>query len=552
MLSAGYLAGIPGLIAIRLVAALVFAGFYARDRKPLQLLILTGWLVYALATVFILTSTGNRLPLPAETQHILSSVSAYIGTALLMLAAACYMQPEILKAARSIIGLMLVLTLPAVLLSTGSEVAVYFIALQGFCYLLGASVLWFERRAAVANLSYGYYGFALVVLTGLVTVSIVLTGQFLSDVALLLNTAGTLILVMVFISAEHTETLEKLRQSSIRLAQAENLAKIGYWERNVITEQAYWSSGHYKVFGVSGAQSPLSSEEMYSIIHPEDVEEVRRVYQRIQRGSPYEAHEFRIVLPNGEVRWINADTTQQESAEHWVFGVTQDVTERKVMELRVEKALEETAAQLEAVVLGLPTTLHTLVSLLHSTHPHQTPNPEYEASFGRIQDRVRSLLKQQQHTLRNGLSLSAPTYLKSICSSFSQELMYDIEEFTLAPELILPLGIIVHELVDNSVVHGVGTDKESGTDTRISLSCGQEANGVVLSVQDNGPGFTAEFLKTLADGAPTEGSIALNGEGLGMVVVQALATQINAQLKLMNNKGARVELRVTPEAQPYN
>ncbi|TVR92501.1 MAG: PAS domain S-box protein [Spirochaetaceae bacterium] len=551
MLSTGYLAGIPSLIAIRLVAAFVFAALYFRDRKPVQLLILTGWLIYALATLLLLTSTGNHLPIPTELQHILSSGGAYFGTALLLLAAACYIHPEILSAARSIIVLMLVLTAPAVLLSDSSGVAIYFIALQGFAFFLGASLLWFERRAALENLGYGYYGVSLVVVTGLVMVSIVLTGQYLPDISVMVNTSNSLILIMVFISAEHHETMEKLRQSSIRLAQAENLAKIGYWERNVITDQAYWSSGHYKVFGIPEDRPALSIEALNDLIHPEDLDDVKRVYRRIQHGSPYEYYEFRVVLPNGEIRWIKSDTTQQEGVEHWVFGVTQDITERKLLELSLTQALEEKSSQLEALGLGLSGSFQTILRILR-TQLQQYSGSEHAAGIVKMEQRLDEFMKQYQRSIRSGFYMSAPVYLQSLCAAFTHELVYDVEEFTLAPELMLPLGIIVHELVDNSVVHGVETGAGFETKGQISLACHKDGGEVVLVVQDNGPGFAAEFLKGFEDEASAEDGIALNGQGLGFVVVRALSARIHAQLSLMNSKGARVELRVTPAGQPYS
>ncbi len=561
MLSADYLDSIPSLVAIRTVATLVFAGLYLRDRKPVHVLLITGWLVYTLSGFFLLSASESILPLAPGIQFALAAASAYLGTAVLMLASACYVHPDILRAAPSISVLMLVLIIPGLLLSDSAEVAIFYIALQGFSFLIGACVLWFERRSALKSLSYAYYGLAIVAGVGLIQVALVLTGHDSPQLSMFVTSGTTLIWVLVFVFAEHNETMEQLRQSSIRLAQAENLAKIGYWERNVVTEQAYWSSGHYKVFGVAQDKPPMSSEAMYTIIHPEDVEDVRQVYRRIQRGSPYESHEFRIVLPDGDVRWIKADTTQHESAEPWVFGVTQDVTERKLVELRMEQAVEEKTTHLKAVVLGLPKTLNTIMDLLQTDPAHHINGPDYAASLRKIQQRVGEFLNLQQRILRGGLSLSAPSYLQAICESCSHPPECEVEEFIIAPELIMPIGLIVQELLSNAIMHGAAAanqvSEQEGARAKVSLSCRMDGEDLFLAVQDNGPGFKPELLKRFHDATYGTGSTAIknttnNGEGLGFVVVRALAAQLNARLTVLNSNGARVELRVTPEEQRYS
>jgi len=556
MLSADNLAGIPSLVAIRMVATVVFAGLYLRDRKPLHLFVLTGWLLYAFSAVLLLTASESILPIAPEMQFVLAAAVAYLGTAVLMLSAACYVHLGVLRAAPSISVLMLILIVPGFLLSNLAEVVVFFTALQGFAFLIGACVLWFERRSALKNLSHAYYGLALVTVAGLLQIGFVLTGYSLPNLSMFVTAGITLIWLLVFIFAEHNEIMEKLRQSSIRLGQAENLSKIGYWERNVVTEQAYWSSGHYKVFGVPEDQPPLSSEEMYSIMHPEDVEDVRRVYRRVQQGSPYEYHEFRVVLPDGEVRWIKSDTTQQEGAEHWVFGVTQDITERKLVELRVEQAFEEKSAQLEAVVLGLPKTLYTIMDLLHAVQSHDIADSDHPASLRKVQQRVLVLLKQQQRILRTGFSLSAPSYMKAICESFSHEPECEVDDFIIDPEFIVPVGLIVQELLSNAFVHGTAAaphaPDQAAARAKVSLSCRIDGGDLFLAVQDNGPGFKPEFLRCFEDNQPGSGISGLNGGGLGFVVVRTLATQINARLTVLNREGARVELRVTPEGQRYS
>ncbi len=61
---------------------------------------------------------------------------------------------------------------------------------------------------------------------------------------------------------ERERTLEKLEQSERRLAEAQQVAHIGSWERDLRTNQVIWSAELYRLFGVKADEIELSYEQL--------------------------------------------------------------------------------------------------------------------------------------------------------------------------------------------------------------------------------------------------------------------------------------------------
>ena len=104
------------------------------------------------------------------------------------------------------------------------------------------------------------------------------------------------------------------------------------WTLDVDTQQIIFVSPAYeRVCGRTCAslyENPLSYRE---VIHPDDRERVLGLRPR-RRENWYRKDEFRIVRPDGEVRWLWTSTfpiRDRERRRHQLTGVSEDITERK-------------------------------------------------------------------------------------------------------------------------------------------------------------------------------------------------------------------------------
>ena len=140
---------------------------------------------------------------------------------------------------------------------------------------------------------------------------------------------------------------EALRRSESYLAEAQRLTHTGSWAFNAITP-LYWSEENFRIWGFDPQQGLPNRETILQRIHPEDRGRVVEYVQNAVRERRGYDVEFRIVLPDGAVRYIHglghpAFSASGELVE--VVGTNVDVTDRK----RAEEALRQAQADLAHV-----------------------------------------------------------------------------------------------------------------------------------------------------------------------------------------------------------
>lgn len=128
---------------------------------------------------------------------------------------------------------------------------------------------------------------------------------------------------------------ETLRKSEERLRIALDAGKIGVWDWNLISDKLTWSERVYEINGVSPDTFQVSIESFRNLIHKEDKKKVRDILTKaIKDNIPFNAT-FRIVPPDGEVRWIEtsaAVTRDKKGNPLHMLGATTDISKEKKVE----------------------------------------------------------------------------------------------------------------------------------------------------------------------------------------------------------------------------
>ena len=149
---------------------------------------------------------------------------------------------------------------------------------------------------------------------------------------------------------------ESLRESESKLTEAQHIAHLGHWERDLISGGIIWSDETYRVFGVSPEEKIIGFSRVEQLIHPEDRQKVLQAFTKATRGGARYDVEYRIVWPNNEVRFVHSqgDMICDESGQpRRMFGTVHDITERKRAEEALGRAEQKYRDMFENAIEGI-------------------------------------------------------------------------------------------------------------------------------------------------------------------------------------------------------
>ncbi|NHN29629.1 EAL domain-containing protein [Paenibacillus agricola] len=135
------------------------------------------------------------------------------------------------------------------------------------------------------------------------------------------------------------ELIEILKRKSKSFELAQKIANVGYWEYDQLLDKVSWSKQMFIIYGFDNDLT-VKLEEIFDFMHPDDRERVFETFSlSAEAKTPYEI-EYRIVRPNGEVRYV-VESTEFFSNEfnEWygAIGTIQDITENKKLRLRLNE-----------------------------------------------------------------------------------------------------------------------------------------------------------------------------------------------------------------------
>ena len=380
---------------------------------------------------------------------------------------------------------------------------------------------------------------------------------------------------------ERTGELEKaynsLKVSEKGLAEAQEMAHLGNWEWNIITDELYGSGEAYRIFGINPKERKITYNLFLNYVHPDDREYVDKATKEMLEGKKLDL-EYRIISGSGEERIIH---TQNEvvfdikNTPVLMRGTVQDITEQK----QAEEALAKIdAIRIKEIHHRIKNNLQVISSLLDLqaetfSHLEICKVPEVLEAFKESQSRVTSmaLIHEELYEGNESGNLDFAAYLRKLTTYLLNSydlktsgisLKLDFEKVYLDMDTAIPLGIIVNELVTNSLKHAFLNGKqreirvtlqriENLTTNRENYELGSKSDNnckdnifcYVLIVADNGKGIPKEIDLQ-------------NAETLGLQLVNILVDQIDGCIELKRDHGTEflimfnvAERRVLPVSQ---
>ncbi|MCT7956938.1 PAS domain S-box protein [Laspinema palackyanum] len=137
---------------------------------------------------------------------------------------------------------------------------------------------------------------------------------------------------------------EKLHQSQNALVEAQRIAHLGNWSLNLLTQKLIGSKETFRILGFESEPNDPTYREFLQRIHPEDLPQFPQNFPDILAQEFPLEHEFRVLLPDGRVRYIlsKGQPVFNEFGEKVeLFGTFQDITDAKLAEQELRESEEK-------------------------------------------------------------------------------------------------------------------------------------------------------------------------------------------------------------------
>ena len=139
------------------------------------------------------------------------------------------------------------------------------------------------------------------------------------------------------------ERTAEIQKTNDMLREAQAIAHVGSWERDLVTGEIIWTDEVYRIFGLKPRESEITFDKLLEMVHPDDRERLKRtVGEAIERGGDYSI-EYRIVRPERTVRVVNVHARlaiDKDGRPVRLVGTVQDITGRKIAEDEIKKSGE--------------------------------------------------------------------------------------------------------------------------------------------------------------------------------------------------------------------
>ncbi len=296
---------------------------------------------------------------------------------------------------------------------------------------------------------------------------------------------------------------------------------------------------------ILGAKSSSSFSDMWiSFVHADDRTNVLRAWNSAIKNQVNFKSQFRFCNTTGKDCWVIGQATVTRDISNHVngfVGTFTDITSLKDGEEKIRKSLREKEMLLKEVHHRVKNNLQVISSLLR-LQSNRITDETYRGLFMESQARVETmaLIHEKLYKSDDLGKINFSEYGNSLVQGLSQsyriqpgiavDFKIEIDNINLNIETAIPCGLIINELVSNSLKHAFPTASQisnKNPEIYVKLSMGDEGR-FHLCIGDNGVGMSEEIDINQLD-------------SLGLRIVQGLTKQLDGKSKFSFNDGFRYE-----------
>ena len=361
-----------------------------------------------------------------------------------------------------------------------------------------------------------------------------------------------------------------LRESEGRMSLAVEGADFGIWIRDLARNDIWATDKWRALFGFSKSER-LELDCILERFHPEDRDAFRMAIEKAAEGDGRYEVDYRVVLPNGGMRWIGSRGRVEfdgAGKPMIVRSVSQDITKRKEAEQEVQTLQQEIAHVGRVSMLGqLASALaheinQPLAAILRNAEAAelflQDPSPDLDEvrailsdirsddqRAGSVIDRMRGLLKRQ-NLVRRPVDVGELVGGVIALVGSDAAARHITLSVAMAKDLRPVCGDPVHlqQVLLNLIVNGMDALGDvTGKDRHVSVSASLDGPGSVeIVVSDSGPGIPADKLTHIFDSFFTTKP---DGMGMGLPISRTIIEAHGGRLWAESNNGSGASFRFT-------
>jgi len=301
-----------------------------------------------------------------------------------------------------------------------------------------------------------------------------------------------------------------------------------------------WNLGAERIYGYSAQEVKGRSISILTL--PERPYEASEILKRVARGERVDYYETVCVRKDGKQISVSITTSPIKDKTGKITGastIARDITRRKKAEEQVRASLKEKEVLLREIHHRIKNNLQVISSLL-SLQSRYIKDKQIFEMLKESRNRVKSmaLIHEKLYQSKDLTRVNFTEYIRDLTADLFRSyrvnpnaitLKIDVSNVLLKVDTAIPSGLIISELVSNSLKYAFPEDRKG--EIHIDF-CSDNDNKFTLMVSDNGIGFpkNLDFRNT---------------ESLGLQLVITLTDQLEGTIELNRSEGTKFRIMFT-------